>query len=71
MRVWPSPLTPDPLYLRRYQEHSLDSILDYATFFHLRRAFGSVNQPIEELTSMITFLHRMLPDPTLLASFLE
>ncbi|BEI88484.1 uncharacterized protein CcaverHIS019_0112020 [Cutaneotrichosporon cavernicola] len=61
----------DPLYLRRYQEHSLDSILDYAMFFHLRRAFDSVNKPIEELTSMITRVHRMLPDPTLLASFLD
>ncbi|KLT46106.1 alpha-amylase [Cutaneotrichosporon oleaginosum] len=61
----------DPLYLRRYQEHSLESILDYATFFHLRRAFQNVNTPIEELTSMITRVHRMLPDPTLLASFLD
>lgn len=37
----------------------------------LSRTFESTSTPIDELTSMITRVHKMLPDPTLLGSFLE
>lgn len=36
-----------------------------------RRAFSSNDVPIDELTMMITRVHRIMPDPTLLGSFLE
>ncbi|WWC85608.1 uncharacterized protein L201_000472 [Kwoniella dendrophila CBS 6074] len=64
----------DPAYLAPYQRSSMTSILDFASFFHIRRAFEVSQNPagvVAELVDMVNRIHRLFPDPTTLGSFLD
>jgi alpha-amylase len=60
----------DPAYLAPYQKAAMDSILDFANFYHVRRAFSGFLGNIGEFADMIVKV-QMFPDATLLGSFLE
>ncbi|KAK8845346.1 hypothetical protein IAR55_006059 [Kwoniella newhampshirensis] len=61
----------EPTYVAPYQRESMSSLLDFAVFFHVRRAFTDPLGSISELLNMINTVHRLFPDPTALGSFLD
>lgn len=49
----------------------MPSVFDYATFYHIRRAFETPLGNIAELVGMIKTVQSLMADATLMGSFME
>ncbi|KAK4684870.1 hypothetical protein P7C73_g5293, partial [Tremellales sp. Uapishka_1] len=61
----------DPVVLAGYQRDSMRSLLDFATMYALKDSFRTPLADMSRLAREITKIQRVLPDPTLLGSFLD